>query len=382
MQIIVLGAGLVGGPMALDLAAEERFAVTVADRDSAALARLAARGPVATLPADFGDPEAVARLVSDYDLVVGAVPGHMGYRTLEAVLQAGRPVVDIAFFPEDPFGLDDLARRQDVPAIVDCGVFPGMGSTLIGRADRLLDRMQSVTVLVGGLPEIRRWPFEYRSVFSPCDVFELYTRPARLRVGGELMVRPALSEPELVELPGVGTLEAFNTDGLRTLLTTVDTPNIKEKTLRYPGHAQKMLLLRECGFFGEEPLEVAGQRVRPLDLTSELLFPMWEAREGETELTVMRIVITGEEAGRPVRWTWDLLDRTDTEGGVTSMARTTGYTATMAVRAVADGIYREPGISPPEYLGRVPGCTSYLLEGLAARGVVYREQREDPTAVG
>lgn len=377
MKIMVLGAGLVGGPMARDLARGGGFEVSVADRDPECLARLAALAPVTTLEADFGDPAAVGRLVAGYDLVLGAVPGHLGYRTLEAVLQAGRPMVDIAFFPEDPFGLDGLARSRGVPALVDCGVFPGMGSALIGRAERRMERLDSVTVYVGGLPETRRWPFEYCSVFSPCDVIEEYVRPARMRIGGREVVKPALSEPELLELPGVGTLEAFNTDGLRTLLTTLDAPDLKEKTLRYPGHAEKMLLLRECGFFGDEPVDVGGTEVRPVDLAAELLFPMWEARAGETELTVMRIMVTGLEEGRAVRRTWDLLDHTDTDLGVTSMARTTGYTATMAVRALAEGVYAEPGIAPPEFLGRVPGCTSFLLDGLAARGVVYHESCED-----
>jgi len=377
MKVIVLGAGLVGGPMALDLAAEQRFSVTVADRDPEVLGELAARGPVSTVAADFADPAAVGRLVAGHDLVLGAVPSKLGYRVLEAAISAGRPVVDIAFFAEDPLALDDLARRQGVTALVDCGVHPGMGSALIGRADRLLDRLTSVAIYVGGLPEVRRLPWEYCTVFSPRDVIAEYTRPARLRIAGREVVRPALSEPELMDLPGVGTLEAFNTDGLRTLLSTMDAPNLREKTLRYPGHAGRMALLRDSGFFDEEPVEVDGRPVRPVDLTEKLLFPMWEPAPDETELTVMRILIEGEEGGRDVRWTYDLLDRTDTRSGITSMARTTGYTATMAVRAVADGIYKETGLSPPEYLGRVEGCVSYLLEGLAARGIVYREKRED-----
>lgn len=378
MRIIVLGAGLVGAPMARDLAADARFEVTVADFSPAALAQVAGLAPVATAAMDLSDPAAVTELVGGFDLVVGAVPGHLGFATLQAVIAAGRNMVDIAFFPEDPFALDEVAREKGVTAVVDCGVFPGMGSALIGRAARLLDRLDAVEIQVGGLPEVRQQPFEYRAVFSPVDVIEEYTRPARFRRDGREVVRPALSGVELVDLPGVGTLEAFDTDGLRTLLTTIDAPNLRERTLRYPGHAAKMTLLRQCGFFGEEPVEVAdGERVSPRDLTAALLFPLWQLPRGEGDLTVLRIDIEGEQAGRAVRWTYDLLDRYDHELGVTSMARTTGYTATMVVRALADGVYGTPGITPPEYLGREPGCTSYLLDGLSARGVVYRETRAD-----
>ena len=376
MKIIVLGAGLVGGPMARDLAAGPDFEVTVADRDEEALAALQTLAPVTTLVKDLGDPAAVTDLVKDFDMVVGAVPGFMGYRTLEAVIEAEVPVVDIAFFAEDPFGLDALAREKGVTAVVDCGVFPGMGSALIGRVARQLDRVEDVLTYVGGLPEVRIWPWEYKAVFSPVDVIEEYVRPARYIENGAAVTRPALSDPELIDFVGVGTLEAFNTDGLRTLADTIGAPNMKEKTLRYPGHIAKMEVLREAGFFATEPVQVDGREVRPLDVTAQLLFPAWKLEPGEGDLTVMQIIVEGEKDDRRLRYTYDLLDRFDHDLGITSMARTTGYTATMAVRLLAAGLYTESGITPPEYLGRVPGCVPFLLEGLARRGVEYRESLE------
>ncbi|MCB1184220.1 saccharopine dehydrogenase NADP-binding domain-containing protein [bacterium] len=376
MRIHVLGGGLVGGPMARDLAGDDEHDVTVVDRDPAVLEALAAQADVATRQADLASPAAVREVIADADLVVGAVPGHLGFRTLEAVIDAGRNVVDIAFFPEDPFALDALARERGVVAVVDCGVFPGMGSALIGRLHRKLDRLERVLVLVGGLPEVREWPWEYKAVFSPVDVIEEYTRPARYIEHGREVVRPALSDPELVHLPGVGTLEAFNTDGLRTLVRTIGAPHMKEKTLRYPGHAEKMALLRECGFFGTEPVDVGGQAVRPVDLTGRLLFPMWEMHEGEGDLTVMRIEVEGERKGQRLRYVYDLLDHADLEHGVSSMARTTGYTATMTARLIAAGRFTRVGISPPEYLGAEFGLVDALREGLEARGIFYREQVE------
>lgn len=373
MKIIVLGAGLVGGPMAIDLAAESGRQVSLADRDEQRLVELAARAPITPVVRDLSDPAAVTRLVADHDFVVSAVPGFLGYRTLEAILEAGKNVVDIAFFPEDPFDLDNLARSRGVIAITDCGVFPGMGSALIGRAARRLDEVTDVLTYVGGLPDERRPPWEYRAVFSPVDVIEEYTRPARYVENGEIVVRPALSDPEPVHLPEVGELEAFNTDGLRTLIRTIGAPNMKEKTLRYPGHAAKMALLRDAGFFGTGPVDVNGASIRPLDLTAQLLFPAWKLEPGESEFTVLRIDVTGRREGRRLRYRYDLLDRYDAATDTTSMARTTGYTATAAVRLVAAGLYREAGISPPEYLGRVPGCVPFLLERLAERGVHYHE---------
>ena len=376
MKIIVLGAGLVGGPMARDLADDERFEVTAADANAGALERLAGDQRIARIEKDLSDPKAVTALVRGYDMAVNAVPGFMGYRTLEAIIAAERNVVDIAFFPESPFSLEEQARRRGVVAIVDCGVAPGMSNVLTGYADSILDETRSALTYVGGLPEVRTWPWGYKAVFSPIDVIEEYTRPARYVENGHLVTRPALSDPELIDFPVVGTLEAFNTDGLRTLAETINAPNLKEKTLRYPGHIDKMRVLRESGFFSEEPVEAGGVTVRPIDLTARLLFPMWELQGNEADITVMRVIVEGLKDGVGTRYTWDLFDRKNETTGVHSMARTTGYTATVAARMIADGLWDRAGVSPPEYVGRDHQCVDYLLRGLAERGVVYEERIE------
>ena len=240
--------------------------------------------------------------------------------------------------------LDELAKKNGVTAIVDCGVAPGMSNVLVGHVHHLLDKTHSVLIYVGGLPEVRVWPYEYKAVFSPIDVIEEYIRPARYVENGKLVVRPALSDPEYLNFPGVSSLVAFNSDGLRTLVRTLDIPNMKEKTLRYPGHIEKIAVLRETGFFGQEPIEIHGARIRPIDLTARLLFPIWKLQPGETDLTVMQVIVEGEKDGEKVRHTYDLLDRFDVAGNVHSMARTTGYTATAAVRMIARGLYSRQGI--------------------------------------
>jgi len=360
--------------MAVDLARDKRFDVRVADRDTSQLARLEQAQGIRGERVDFSLPSTVARAVQDADLVISAVPGFLGFRTLQAIIEAGKNVVDIAFFPEDPFELDELAQRAGVTAIVDCGVAPGMSNLLVGYASSLLDHTESVTIYVGGLPENREGPFEYRAVFSPIDVIEEYIRPARIVKDGEIVVREALSEIEILHFPEAGDLEAFNTDGLRTLADTIDAPNMIEKTLRYPGHAGKMQLLRDMGLFSTEAVELQdGASVRPIDLTTTLLFPLWELKEGEQDLTVMRIQVSGIKDGTSVRYTYDLLDRFDEVSGTTSMARTTGYTATMAARLMAAGLFDKIGIQPPEFIGRVPECVDFMLAGLQDRGIVYRE---------
>lgn len=375
MRVIVFGAGRVGAAMAKDLAADGKFDVTVADIDRNALHRLKGIKRLTPVDADLRAAEMVRRLAAAHDFVVGAVPGPMGYGTVRSVIESGTDIADISFFEEDPYPeLDELAKQHNVMVLTDCGIAPGCSNLMLGAAEAEMDEVVSFECYVGGLPSTRVQPYEYRAVFSPIDVIAEYTRPARVVEHGEVVVKEALTEVEHLDFDGVGTLEAFNTDGLRTLLRC-DVPNMKEKTLRYPGHADKMRMLRDTGFFSEKPLEVADTTIRPIDLTARLLFPAWQLRDDEEDLTVMRVKIEGRTRGRRVGRRYRLLDRFDRTGGVTSMARTTGYTCTAIVRAVEAGLFREPGVSPPEVLGRADGVFRFVLDRLAERGVVFQEER-------
>lgn len=373
-KVIVLGAGLVGAPMTFDLAAGGDFDVTVADYSAASLQKFSNHPQIKTIEKDLSDAATVNALVKDFDLVLSAVPGFMGFKTLKAVIEAGKNVIDIAFFPEDLFELDELAKRNDVIAISDIGVAPGMSNVLIGYVDHKLDKTEKAITYVGGLPKERTWPYEYKAVFSPIDVIEEYTRPARYIEHGKMVVKPALSEPELLNFPGIGTLEAFNSDGLRSLAETIDAPFMIEKTLRYIGHIDKMKVLRETGFFDKEPIDINGTMISPLDFTTRLLFPKWKLEEGDEDITVMRVIVEGKRNNVNLRYTYDLFDTYDPATKVHSMARTTGYTATMALRMLANGLYTRKGVSAPEFIGKYPKCVEFLLDGLAERGVVYNEE--------
>ncbi|MCG8461359.1 MAG: saccharopine dehydrogenase NADP-binding domain-containing protein [Holophagales bacterium] len=382
MRITVLGAGRVGAAMVRDLAREDGFEILVADASEEALRPFARTARIRLRQADLSDPTAVAELVEGQDLAVAAVPGPMGFATAREVIESGTHLVDISFFEQDAFELDALARERGVTALVDCGVAPGASNLILGRLEASFERLDRFTCYVGGLPVERRWPFEYKAPFSPIDVIAEYTRPVRLREHGRTVVRPALGRPERLWIEGVGTLEAFETDGLRTLLRTSGVPHMVEKTLRYPGHREKMEVLRDAGFFSDEPLTLAdGTKVRPSALTARLLFPLWQLEPDEDELTVMRIEVEGEEtAGEPPRrHVYELLDRRDPTTGESSMARTTGYTCTAMVHVLAEGLYREPGVSPPELVGRDAASYERVMAHLAARNIIFRRRVETLT---
>ncbi|RJP37888.1 MAG: saccharopine dehydrogenase [Phycisphaerales bacterium] len=371
-RVVVLGCGRIGSAIARDLCADSSMRVTVVDAAAASFAGLRGVANLETRVADLGSGDAIRTLVEGADIVIGALPSALGWTALKAVIEAGRPYVDISFLPEDPLQFDGLARQRGVTAVVDCGVAPGLANLLVGHGDAQLDYTERVEYYVGGLPFARRWPYQYKAPFAPLDVLEEYTRPVRLRENGRLVTRPALSEPHLVDFPRVGTLEAFNTDGLRTLLTTIAAPNMREMTLRYPGHAELMRVLRETGLFGKDPIEVAGVTVRPIDVTARLLFPHWELEAGEAEFTVLRVVVSGLRGGRPATVRFDLLDKYDPATGLTSMARTTAFPCAIVARMIAEGTFRRPGVTPPEVLGREDALVQRMLEELARRGVNVR----------
>lgn len=379
-RAIVLGAGMVGTTMARDLAEGGGFEVTLADARDEGLAAAAASFEVQTVKADLSDAARLAEVVADADIVLGALSSVLGRGAMRSVIEAGKDYCDISFMEEDPRDLDGLAKERGVTVVYDCGVAPGMTNILSGWAAHNLAPCERLDLYVGGVPVKRFAPYEYKAGFSPSDVIEEYTRPARLVQNGREVVKEALSEVELLDFEDVGTLEAFNTDGLRSLVDTLDVPEMSEKTMRWPGHADLMRAMRDTGLFDKTPIEVNGAMVRPLDLTSALLFPKWKFEPGEADLLVLRVVADGTEAGREVRHSWDMIDTLDPKTGERAMSRTTGFPATIMARLIADGAFARPGVHPPEVPGAVDGVLETMLRELEARGVRYRHRVESRPA--
>ena len=367
-KIIVLGAGMVGRAIAIDLAKKHK--VISADICEESLNKLTTIDNIETIKSNLSSKENVKNLIKDSDLVVSAVPGFMGFETLKTIIESGINVVDIAFFPEDALQLDKLAKEHNVTAIMDCGVAPGMSNVILGYHNTKMT-VEDFEFYVGGLPQKRTLPFQYKAPFSPIDVIEEYIRPARFVVNGEIVVKPALSDTELIEFENVGTLEAFNTDGLRSLIKTMNIPNMKEKTLRYPGYIDQIKLLKDYGFFQTEEVGINGKQIRPIDLTSHLLISKWKLEDDEPEFTVMKIIISGIENSKNVKYIYELFDKFDEETQTSSMARTTGYSCTSAVELVLNGDYTEKGLFPPEFLGAKNGCLKKMLAYQEDRNIIY-----------
>ncbi len=366
MQIAILGAGMVGRAMAIDLA--KQYQVTSFDVSQHSLQLLHEKdSSITTVQADLSNYAGYNLLLNGFDFVVSAVPGFMGYKVLEAIINANKKVVDISFFPEDALQLDVLAKEKNVTAIVDCGVAPGMSNLILGYYNERM-KIDSFECMVGGLPKKRVKPFEYKAPFSPIDVLEEYTRPARYVENGHIVTKPALSDAELIDFKKIGTLESFNTDGLRSILFTMPhIPNMKEKTLRYPGHIDLMQGLIKAGFLNAAPVDFKGQQISPLAFTSALLFDQWKLGATEEEFTLMTIEIKGE--GKTIRY--ELYDEYDVATQTSSMSRTTGYACTAAVNLLINNLFAAKGVFPPELVGNNERCFNFILNYLKERNIIY-----------
>ncbi len=370
-NIIVLGAGMVGSVIARDLS--EKHDVTIADIEPQTLKLLKKRLPsINTEEVNALDAEALNNLLQPFDIVICAVPGNLGFKVLKNVIEAGKNVVDISFAEENCLELDYLAKKNNVTAVIDCGVAPGMDNLLLGFLNTKIE-VTDFECFVGGLPKTRSKPFEYKAPFSPLDVIAEYVRPVHYFENGRELVKEPLTDRELVEFDRIGTLEAFNTDGLRSLIYTMShIPNMKEKTLRYPGHVEAIRTLKHSGFFDQEPVTVNGMEISPLEFTSKVLINEWKLKRKEEEFTIMRVNIRGIESGKRKEYIYDLYDEYDSIKQETSMARTTGFTANAVASLILKDKFNKIGVYAPEHIGGHTDCCKTVIDYMEERKVRYR----------
>lgn len=344
MKIAVLGGGQQGRVIAGDLAAALPAAsVTVADVKDP---RLAA-GNARWLEADLSDPAVLVRIVHAHDLAVGALPSRIGFTAMRAAIEARRPMVDVSFSSEDPLSLDAEARAAGIAIVPDCGLAPGLSHLLAGRFAARHGTPRRLVIRVGGVAEDASRPYGYVVTWSLADLVEEYTRPARILRNGAITAAPALSELERVRIEGAGEMEAFLSDGLRTLLFTMpDVRDMEEKTLRWPGHVDAI-----------RPLLAAGRLEREFQ------------EHCVTDPPRDRVVMSVEAEWNGTRREATLLDRFDPRTGLTAMARTTALTTATVARLAATGGLAGSGVRPLERVASDERACRFIAGALIERGV-------------
>ena len=372
MRAVVIGSGLVGSEIARDLARSNTFSeVVVVDAKAENLARLKGK-KIRTVKTNVFHGSVLARLLEDSDIVCGALPGRLGFEMMRKVIGAGKDLVDISYTPQDPFALDSLAKKNNCILVPQCGVAPGLSNICVGDASRRFSKVDAVRIMVGGLPRHPRPPLNYQFVFSPDDVINEYTRPARIIDHGHVKFTPALSGMGEMRFPGVGELEFFVTDGLGTLPTSFPNVNeMAEYTLRYPGHARIMESLRTIGLLDKVLIEFDGKSIEPRRVVLELMRSL-SRDSGKEDLLAFRVEVRGRIGRQLGEVRYQMLDFYDPRLQATAMARTTAYTCTAVTHLITQGKIPRKGVVTPEELGTEERLFRFVKMFLKTRRVLLR----------
>ena len=355
MKILVIGCGNIGFVVARDLAESlPSTDIVLADVDEVRVNEAASRinrQNASGIRLDASNKPELVNALKDFDLAVGALPGRMGFQVCKAAIAAKADLIDVSYMPEDVMTLKKEASRAGISLLPDYGMSPGLGNILAGHAMSRLDSVESVHMLNGGLPEKPLPPFGYVITWSVNDLIDMYNRKVNIVKNGKTIQVEPLSGLEEIEFPGIGKLEAFYTDGLRTLLYTVrNCRDMWEKTLRYPGHVEKIGVLKKLGFFEERPMQIGKTVVSPREVTARL-FERELKKKDVRDIVVMCIQVTGKQDGKRVKFAYYVFESFDRKLHVTAMARTTAYTASAATQLMAKAMIAEKGVIPPEKLG-------------------------------
>lgn len=362
MKICVVGCGMQGSVAAYDLSGAGHD-VTVLDNNIALLRQLKKKCHVNARQFNVLGKVKFVKFLKRFDVVLCALPAALGSYTMDCAIKAGVDLVDMSYTADDPFRLDGKAKERGIKIVPDAGFAPGLSNVLIGETYRELKGIDTLKIMVGGLPQYPAPPFNYTITWSPVDLIEEYTRPTRIYVNGEVKVVETLTGLEDLTIPKVGKVECFYTDGLRTLLNTIrNAKHMEEKTIRYPGHADIFKTLIDCGFLSNENVHCHRNLVSIRDVTIEYL--RTALRKGDArDLSIMVIEITRGSKRRE----YACVDYYDEKNDISSMARMTAYTGSVIAQCIKK--YPENGIVTPEHLGMNGQTCSFIKSEIKKRNI-------------
>lgn len=356
MRYLILGAGQQGRAIAFDLLREDDAEVVLADTDADLLEDVYSwlDDPRADLePLDAERRDEVQAAMEDADVVINALPYRFNLDVTRDAIATGTSLVDLGGNNDVVQGqleLDGEAREAGITVIPDCGLAPGLANILASDAVDRLTRVESVRIRVGGLPQRPQGELDYMLTFNVEGLLNEYSEPViAVRNGDVVQVEP-LMDVERLNFPDPwGELEAFNTSGgLSTLPRTLGhkVENMDYKTLRYPGHAEKMRALYDQGLFSREPKKTSEGTVVPRDLLARMIEA--NCSYPEADVVLLRVTALGMKGSVPLMVRSQIIDRFDKENGITAMMRMTGYPASIIAQMIARGDVTDRGVVPGE----------------------------------
>ncbi len=351
MKLLSIGCGYIGSVLAEELVNSLDFEeLIICDSTKEKIEETAKKlgGKVIPFQLDISKYSNLLAIIDDVDLIVGLAPGRLGFNVMKACVEKKKNLIDLSFMAEDPFLFQDAAFKAGVSIIPDCGVAPGLSNMLIGKASSQLDQIEDAIIYVGGLPQDPKPPLNYKVTWCVEDLFEEYTRNAKIVRNGKIAEVEALEGLEEVEFEGFGKFEGFFTDSVRTLHHTIKANNLWEKTLRYPGHVEKIKLIKKLGLLNKKPLK--STNISPWKFMSKF----WEENLSffeDKDVLLMRIQVSGKKNSTRIMHTYEVVDYFDKQRNITAMGRSTAYTAFAVIKLMIENKISKKGLIPPEILG-------------------------------
>ncbi len=370
MRVTILGAGLVGQAIAYMLSFSPIFEdIVVVDIDEANLKR-AKKLCKKAIKIVRSDVRKDLSVVEGSDIVSCALPGSISFEICRRILEYGISIVDSSFYPQDPFELNESARDNNATYIPDAGFAPGLSNIFVGHMVKDIGRAHSVEIYVGGLPLRPEGPFLHLVNWSLSDFIEEYARPARIIRNSKQVCVDPLEYVQQIEIEGE-KFDAFYTDGLRTLLRTIEAENMFEKTLRYPGHLDRMKFLREIGLLSDETICIGETKIRSRDILAQILRKyVYRPDMKDRVILYMRV---RDRRNRRIEEVL-LEDHFDEELGLSAMAKNTGFTNAILVEALAE-IIKDRGVYPPEFIGM--RLFDYFMDKFAGAEKLKMKKKEE-----
>ena len=381
MRILILGMGLMGPTIAKDCAEDPDVTrVTGADIDMAKLeesAKYVNNSKFDIIKLSVLDHDKLVETMKDYDLVIHGTAARFSMNALKAAMEAKINLVDLAGggYPQEGEIYEEV-KKAGITAIPGCGIDPGLIDVLSGQAVDILDKAESVMFACGGLPKDPKPPLDYKIVFGGT---KMPVRPGLVPMieKGKQVQMDRYSEVEDILVDGIKPMEAF-TDGypssLLKLCIEKGVQNFRGKTIRYEGFVDKILFLDDLGLIGTDPVDYEGKEVIPRELFHKIIYPLvkFDTEKGDRDLTVLFVRVEGIKDGNETSISYEMVDYYDEENGVTSMAKTTGFSAALMARMLGRGAITKKGIQWPVRV-ILGDLFEELLSKLRERGVEITE---------
>jgi lysine 6-dehydrogenase len=360
MKLLILGSGLMGPAAAFNAMADPEVKQVVlcdaSERQLAvAMGKLSGRpgaDKLTPVQLDLND-QAATEVMAGAKVIIAALPRPASILGIRAAMQAGVPLVDLTWPADEHMpGLREEVEAANGLIIPGCGLEPGLTEIMARYLAEKLDRVDELHIKCGGLPESPTPPLGYKIVFGGKQL-PLREQDGRMVEDGQLKFVPRYSGIETVTFPGVGECEAWHETFMPWLLDLPALKNLQlgtQKTVRWPGYAAKVTVLKEMGLLSLEPVEIDDVRVAPKKLLDALLYPRVRLEEGEPDLSVLRVEAIGEQLGYRRKYKIEMVDRYDETLGFTSMARTTAFTGAIIARMIARGDLLTRGLLTPEQI--------------------------------